>query len=234
MAYKQETYRGYGVMLVNGRDVGNVEGISLGITTSNFSLKNYRKVNGGKVIDQNSIENVEFSATLLDSSAENLALGVYGTQLTQLSEAFTDVEIAAVANELLQLDRIATFTTITVEDGTYRPAVEGVDYEVFVDGLMPLMTANFKLSGTYNSSFDVEALTANFPEVKIVCTMESEFEPGKRVRIVLHKVSLSPLASLSVLGDEATKLELKGSVLADASRPAGKSQYFSISKATSV
>ena len=60
--------------------------------------------------------------------------------------------------------------------------------------------------------------------------MTSDFEPGVLYNVKFHRVSLSPLASLNVLGDEATKIELKGSVLSDATKPAGKSQFFIVSK----
>lgn len=230
MAYKQEVWRGFGYVFINGRNVGNVELVTAGITTANFKVKDYR-TGKGNVIDDNSIENVEFAATLLDSSPANLALGVFGTLTSSEVLAFTDLVVAGEADRLIELPRMATIATVKIEDGaSYRAAVEGVDYEMNIAGVIALADANFKLTGEYDAVDTIEALTEKFPVVSIACTMTSDFEPGVLYNVKFHRVSLAPLASLNLLGDSATKIELKGAVLSDATKPAGKSQFFIVSK----
>jgi len=232
MAYKQELFLGRGVVYINGVDVGNVSELSLGITTSEQSVNNFRRVNGGKVFSKELIESVEFSANLMDWTRENLALGLRATTYDNASAAFAGVVkvvTAQTVGRLVMLDRSATFTTI-LKDG--EPAVEGTDYELAAAGagIVPLVAGSFTLSGTYDENVDIEALAANTGTVDIIVALENEYIPGERTIVKLHKVSLSPFASLSVLSEERGDLAMSGQLLADTSKPAGRSQYFTVPK----
>lgn len=225
--YKRRNYKGMGVIYVNGIDVGNVMAVALTIATTKNQIKNYRKVNGGHIYAIEKLESVEASMTLLDFNEENMALALRGTFTELAAVPFTDVVKAGVAGRLVQLDRIATFTSIKLEENAlYRVAVEGVDYETNAAGIKALATGNFKLTGTYDASTDLQALTQSAQTVEVVCVIENEYIPGE-VRIVkLHKFASAPLASLEILGDNDAKMEIKGEVLADTSKPAGLSQFF--------
>ena len=232
MAYTQQLFKGNGVVYLNGVDVGNADVASLGITTSKTQVKNYRKPNGGNIYSNELIDAVEFSVSLYDWSDANLLVGLRASATANVSSAFSNVTKTGVVGKLITLDNIATITTITQDDvapGTFVAAVEGTHYETALAGIIPLVACDFRFSGTYETSSTIEALTETAATYEIVIAMQNEFKAGE-VRIVkLHKVSLSPIASMNMLGTEAAKLELKGEVLADTTKPGGKSQFFTIS-----
>lgn len=55
---------------------------------------------------------------------------------------------------------------------------------------------------------------------------------GASVVVTVYRVKLSPADSLDWIGDDFATLKIKGAVLADSTKPAGKSQYFKVVMAT--
>lgn len=225
--YKPRNYKGFGIVYVNGVDVGNVKAVGLTISTTKNQIKNYRKVNGGNIFSAEKIDAVEASMTLLDFNEANMGIALRATFTELPALAFTAVVKAGIAGRLVQLDRIATFTSVMIEEGAvYRAAVEGVDFEKNAAGIKALVSANYKFNGTYDASTDLQALTKTAQTVEVVCVIENEYIAGEVRIIKLHKFAAAPLAAMAILGDEDAEMELKGEVLADTSKPAGLSQFF--------
>lgn len=78
----------------------------------------------------------------------------------------------------------------------------------------------------------IEALTQLGAEYKLTFEGMNEAQGGAKVNVTIHRFKPSPTEDLSLIGDDFATLKLKGGVLVDRSKPAGKSGYFQVVMAT--
>lgn len=223
MAYTAENFKGRGIAYANGLDLGNAEAVSIGITTATEKVKNYRKRDGGDAYSKETVESVEFTATLLDWSLDNLKLALRATSSDIASSAMS-ITKTVTANTLIEFDGLATVSTVTIGG---QPAVEGEDYTVSDAGVYALVAGAFVVTGTNIAQTSLEALVNEDTEFRLVVALENDMGVGKRV-VKLHRVKLSPASAMALIANEASKIELKGTLLADETKGAGKSQYFQV------
>lgn len=80
----------------------------------------------------------------------------------------------------------------------------------------------------------VEALTQVGKEFGLRFDGLNEAQSGASVVITIYRLKVSPADSLDLISDDFATLKVKGAILADSTKPAGKSQYFKAVMATKV
>lgn len=232
LQYREEHFQGKGIPYINGIDVGNTSAALLNIGTEKKTIPNNRIVNGGDLRSDEKISTVDLSFTLHDIKKSNLELALRAVVADLAEEEFEDLEVPVLAGRLVSLDRIADITEVQFKPdaGVYRAAVEGTDFERNPAGLVSFVAGTFKLTGTYPAAERTQALTEGQKDYQVTIVFENEWHTGQRVVIKLYKVSFAPLASLDLMGDSYISMEVKGTVLADLSKPAGESRFFTIDK----
>lgn len=232
LQYRKEHFQGKGIPYIDGLDVGNTSAAQLTIGAEKSTIPNFRIPNGGDLYSNEKISTVEVSFTLHDIKKSNLELALRAAVTELAEEAFTDLEVEVLAGRLVNLDRIADITDVQFKPdaGVYRAAVEGTDFERNTAGLVSFVAGTFKLTGTYPAADRTQALTEGQKEYQVTVVFDNELHSGQRVVIKLHKVTFAPLASLDLIGDSYISMEVKGTVLADLSKPAGESRFFTIDK----
>ncbi|PXX49000.1 hypothetical protein [Aquitalea magnusonii] len=80
----------------------------------------------------------------------------------------------------------------------------------------------------------IEALTQVGKEYSLRFEGLNEAQSGASVTVEVYRLKVSPADSLDLIGDDFSTLKVKGAILADSSKPAGKSQYFKIEMDTKV
>ncbi len=86
--------------------------------------------------------------------------------------------------------------------------------------------ANIKATYTQKKGNLVQALMTAAPELEFMFLGLNEADSGSAVTVNLWRAKLGPAQSIPLIGDDYAALEMTGAAMADASRPAGTSQYF--------
>ncbi|WP_137009600.1 hypothetical protein [Aquitalea aquatilis] len=80
----------------------------------------------------------------------------------------------------------------------------------------------------------IEALTQVGKEFSLRFDGLNEAQGGASVVVEIYRLKVSPADSLDLISDDFATLKVKGAILADSSKPVGKSQYFKVEMATKV
>lgn len=125
---------------------------------------------------------------------------------------------------------------VTSSDNTVT-YLRGADYTVsgagveLVDGGAITLGMVLNLHYAVLPSVHLEALASSGVEFYGVFTGLNEARSGSPVNVRIYRIKFSPTDGLDLISDEYGQITLKGSILADTSRPAGTSQYFSVAMA---
>lgn len=221
--YVPENFQGRGICYLNGVDLGNIEDLKINLAVSTVKVKNYRKKGGGEVYSKEIFESGELTATLLDWSLDNLKLAARATSTDIVSSAM-NITKTVTSQSLIEFDGIGEVSSVTV-DG--QPGVEGEDYTVSHAGVYALVPGIFVITGTNVAQTSLQALVNEDIEYRMLVALENEMGLGKRI-VKMYRVKFSPASTLALISNDAAKIELKGTILADESKPEGKSQYFEV------
>ena len=112
------------------RSIGNCSALSFTHETEQRELLDFTSAGGGKANSFDRITGVTMSITAHDITAQNLALGAFGTTSAVTAGAITDESHTAYKGGLVVLNHLPDLTqTITVEIGSTAQS-EGTDYIV--------------------------------------------------------------------------------------------------------
>lgn len=222
-----EQYIGAGIMYANGRDVGNVSALEISIDQETKSRPNYRG-GGGNAASTERVKGVRLKATLDNFSNDNLALALRGVVDVQSTTAITGESQNAVLNGLTETDfMIDKSKTVTVKEGATPIGVE--HYQVTAAGI--LLTggvtdgAAITIDYTPRAANALQALVDSGKEVRVVFDGLNDHN-GRPSVVRIHRWKPAPTSGLGLISDDYATFELEGEVLADTSRPIGKSQFF--------
>lgn len=181
------------------------------------------------------LRQTDFEVTLetYDMSAASLAKAVYGAHAAVISASVTGEahEFEAVGSSI-SLAHPFGVTAVTVsKNGT---PLDASDYEVDADhGVITALTADavgdVTVSYTHGDYEKIEAAVNGVTNYAIRFDGVS-LTNSMPIQVTLHNVALSMSSSIGFLTEDTATLTLSGKLLADRSKPAGKSQYFTISK----
>lgn len=164
------------------------------------------------------------SLTLNWANSHNLALGLYGTELTVSSGSVTAEALPSglVAGDSVVLNH-GGVSALVIKDSSGTPATltAGTDYELDSanGGVVKILnvgsyTQPFKADYAHTASADVTMFTAAAPERYLFLDGINTVD-GSPVRLRLYKVRFDPSSSIPCINDGFGQLELNGSVLYD-------------------
>lgn len=226
MAYTPHYFKGAGVAFANGIDFGTMENLSIGSSTSEDTVANMRNAAGGYSYYEENIDSVDFTATLLDWSIENLKIALRATSKTIASRAL-NISKTVATEQLIEFEDIGVVTSVTL-DG--QPAVSGTDYTVTAAGVYAITPGAYVIVGTYPEQVSLAALTDSNVEFKIIVALENKMYKSDKTLVKMHRVKLSPASTMALISSDQAKIEIKGKLLADETQPDGESQFFTFKR----
>lgn len=213
------------------RMIGNCSKLTFNISEDTKSQKNYMDCAGGEAESARRISAVGVEINAYEFSAENLALGLYGTTTAFTAQAVVDESHVATIGEAVALDHLSSAIT-AVKEGV-STLIEGTDYTI-VDGQVVPKTGGALIDGdTVLISYArpaysaVEALVNHGEEYTLEFRGMNQANGCSLFNVDAWRVKLSPTDNLDLIGDEYGQLTLKGSVLVDSTiTGTGLSKYF--------
>lgn len=220
------------------RSIGNCSALGFSHETEKKELLDYTSAGGGKANSLERITGVTLNITAHDVTAENLALGAFGTTSAVAAGAVTDESHTAYKGGLVVFNNIPDLgATITIEVGA-TTMVAGTDYEVNGAGIYVLdggaITDGATVLCTYTKKAAdvIQALVNSAGNYKLVFVGLNEAQSGKQVIIEVHKFKPGAAQNVSMLGDDYAALELPGEALSDSAiTGAGLSKFYTVKMA---
>jgi len=173
---------------------------------------------------------ISVSMTLEEWTAANLAMALYGTEVTVAGDSVTD-EVLPDSLAVGDFVRLANpdVSALSVEDSLSASLTLDTHYEVdsAKHGLLKILdlaafTQPFQATYDYAARTDVAMFNAAPPErfifFKGLNTADEDngvFEP---VLVDLYRVQLDPLSEMGLITDELSPLPMEGTALADTLR----------------
>lgn len=227
-----EHYIGSGIVYVDGRDVGNASEVKVDIEQETKSAPNYRG-GGGNAAEQTLVKAVNLSLKLHDFNNANLAMALRGKVQTLASVVVTDEVITAKLDGLAETSKAIDLSqTVTLKNSagtvTY---VADVDYVVSSAGIRALstgqITADAQLKVSYKSLAGsvLQALVDSGATVRVVVDGVND-ATGKRFVLTFFKWKPAPTTGLDIITDDFAEFDIKGGVLADATKVGANTSKF--------
>ena len=210
--------------------VGNATALDFGVTEDVKTLLDRTKPGGGLRNEVRRISSVDFSATLTDLSAANLAIALLGDVTQKVAGNAANEPVVGYKGGLIPLANVASAIT-TVKSGA-DDLDAGTDFILQDGGLwIPEGSTiedgdNLTVSYSFGASALIQAVNSSAGEYEFYFPGFNEAREDKRFTIRAWRVRIGATDKLSLITDDFGNLNLKGSVLADDSKPAGISRYF--------
>lgn len=218
-------------------DIGNVQEAKIEIDEDVQEQMDMQSGAGGIIARVSRIKAAKLSLKMDSFSPENMAMATRGKTTTTARATITDEAVTAKLGGLNLLERLQDLSaalTVTNSAGTTTYAL-GTDYTRVGAGIVipatgSAITAAQALKVTYTAvaSSNIEGLIAANTDYQIVFDGLNIADNGKRVRVIIHRVSLSPTKALDLIGDKFGSVDLTGGILQDQSIvfDGSTSQYF--------
>lgn len=220
--------------------VGNASLCQVNLSERKENVRDYTSSAGGMDCSSREVDEVEVALTLLCSSAENLAMGLYGVG------ASDNVATAAVASEqavawpgaivpLADLaDQDVAIVVKNIAGSTTYTA--GTDYEVTQAGSIRLLPGTTIPSPTVSAGVGQPNIAITYTRKKqsLVQLVRRASKPvlmhfdginimdgNRNTYFQLFRVIFGPAKSFSAISDNVSQIELVGTVTKDPAKPAG-------------
>jgi hypothetical protein len=167
---------------------------------------------------------VKIAMTLNWMNAENMVLGLYGTQLAVTAGSATDEALPTglAVGDLVALEH-GGISSLVVTDSNGTPATLTANTDYRIDsangGTIEILnlgsyTQPFKAAYSYTASADVTMFTSAPPERYLLLDGINTLD-NSPVRLRLYRVRFDPLGTLSLINDGYGTIELAGAVMYD-------------------
>lgn len=237
MAY----FSGQGRVYIGARDsAGNPAGLTfvgnvpeLKVSLSVETLEHQEAQSGQRLTDLQLIKTKkgEFSCTLEELSAGNLALALYGHSTTVAAGTVTGEALPnpVTAGHLYPLAH-QNVSAVQIQDSDSPPKpLPAAQYSVNAKhGSLVILDATtggpyvepFTVDYAFGAAQSTAMFTQPLPERWVRFEGLNTADGNREVVIDLYRVAINPAKELSVITDELLKFELSGQVLADTLKPA--------------
>ncbi|SFM71333.1 phage tail tube protein [Marinobacter pelagius] len=245
MAYREESYIGNGKIWERTRgstdpfrEVGNCSALTLGVTTEEASLPNYRG-GGGEANKRERITAVALTVTAHDFNAENIAAGLRGDVSANVaSSVASEVQPGADSGLVRTNFLIDTSQPVTVTGPSGTPSyIQGTDFNISAAGIEVIDGGSIASGADIEISYEslgtdiVDALMNSGVEKEIVFDGLNEAQSGSPVVVDIWRAKPGAAEELGLISDEYGALTLPYAVLLDtAKEAAGESGYFRVHK----
>jgi hypothetical protein len=230
------------------RPIGNASELQFTIEQQTLTQQEFRSGGGGARNELKRITSVQASLNVFDFSPENVAMVIYGDASAvdatdPLSAPSAKVQtVTSYKGGLIPLDYMdVTVVSVIKPEGpggtpaavTYSASGATPDYIVQAGGVF-IPTDSTIADGTvveityhHGKQYVIEAMTNSGYEFEASFRGYNEAR-SKHFSLDIWRLRFPPTESLSWIGDDFGQIQTSPSILSDASRPAGKSQYFRI------
>lgn len=205
-------------------DVGDAPDCKITLSVDSESRKESRS---GKRLESAKLitgQTAALALTLNYFSAENLAMGLYGSKKTVAGSTVTAEAFPGdmAVGEAIALEH-GNVSSLVITDSTGAPLtlVAGTDYVLdnAANGVVIIKNLGayvqpFKAAYTYGNSVDVTMFSADPPQRYFLLDGINTIT-NERVKVRLYKVQLDPTSELALINPSFGQLTLAGSVLYD-------------------
>lgn len=238
----EQSFIASGIFYIDGRDIGNVSAAKLAYDVKNTSLPNNRG-GGGDLESMDRINSAMLDMTITNLDHTNLSMALGASIMKEATGPVTD-EAVTIATHTLADSKfmIDTAGEVVVKDhaGAVIPKVDAngdANYEVKAAGIL------FK-GGTATVAEDGKVGSISYVKSKQVL-LQALKSVGKEYKVVLDGINdnngdphvlrvwrwkPSPTDGLDFISDDYSSMSASGKILADVSKPIGKSQFFELLK----
>ena len=223
---------GSGKFFLNARRVGNVSAAKLAYGTEKKTLPN-KQGGGGNVKSKEQISECTLGITITNTTAENIAVAMQAIVEEFPSATVTDEVVVGFKNGLATTaTMIDVSQPVTVKDAADAPIASNL-YEVSAAGIVLKEASNhtdgdnIKVSYTSHVSSVIQAATNFGAEFGVVLDGLND-DNGEPHVLKVHKWKPGPTTGFDLISDDYASFELNGEVLADTTKPVGKSQFFEL------
>lgn len=170
-------------------------------------------------------KSARLSITLDEWLTENLALGLYGTQIDVTGATVTDEALPTglAANDLVVLDK-PMISAVTITDSAASPAtlVANTDYSIESAnrGIIKILnvgsfTQPFLVDYTYGTHKSLAMFTNVTPPERYIVFEGIDTVNGMKVAIDLYRMQFNPTTGFGLINDEWGTLQLEAVALYD-------------------
>lgn len=238
--YKEHPFIGAGKLFINTRQVGNCSDVKLSYNVEQKSLPN-NMGGGGNLDSTDRISSVKLDLTCTNFSPENLAIALAASldsittaaevpaeKLMMAANSFVDTEFMI---DMTKANLVEVKTTATTPKTIPQLDVDGKENYVvtpagiyFKDG-KDVTDAEVSVKYTKSLQVILQALMATGREFKLVMDGINDAN-GDPLILRVWRWKPAPTDGIGLISDDYGNFTMKGEVLADVSRPAGKSRFF--------
>jgi len=235
-AYKEESFLGSGKFYLNGRRVGNVSAARLAYEVDSKSLRNAQG-GGGNIAAAERISSVRLEMTVTNFIPENMAIALQATIGSQAAATVTDEVVTVLVNGIsateFMLDPAETVTVKdeldaavpefdTNGDRNWEISVGGVQFKA---GLDVTDGQSYKVSYSKHPATLLEAAMATGQQFEVLMEGINDDNGNENV-LRCWKWKPSPTDGFDLISEDYGTFDLNGELLADTTKPAGKSRFF--------
>ena len=216
--------------------IGDCDGFSISGSEEKLSFQESYSGNRVRVIDSTTSVDMGFSLAIRNIDGDNLAKAFYGESASVAGATVTGEAVNAYAGKMVPLKYPGVSAVTVTKTAGSVALVAGTDYSVdAVNGTLTFLSGSTEVTGTaavpctvnYTHAgvgARVKALTSTAKEYVLRFEGKSQFD-NKAVIATLHRAKPGIAAALDLIGTDVAVLNLEGTLLPDASQPAGESQY---------
>jgi hypothetical protein len=243
MAYVERSFLGNGKIWERSRgtieafrEVGNCSALTLGITSEEASLPNYRG-GGGEANKRERITAVAMNVTAHDFNADNIAAGMRGDVSAVATGSVASEVHSGVDSGLIRTTKLidkAQPVEVTGPSGT-PSHVAGTDYTITAAGIEVIQGGGISSSADVEITYEslatdvIDALMNSGVEKEIVFDGLNDAQSGEPVVVDVWRAKPGTTDSLARFGSGDGALSQSYAVLLDSTKEAlGESGYFRV------
>lgn len=217
------------------RSVGNCSELTFTHETEAKPLLDFTSAGGGKANNLERITGVTIAIKAHDVTAENLALGAFGSTTAVTATAVVDEARTAYKGSLVVFANLpdTSLAIVVTNSGATVTYVEGTDYVVNNAGIYVLPGSaiadaeSILVDYTKKAGSVIESLVNSAQLFKLYFVGLNEAQSGRAATIAVHKFKPGAAQNIAMIGDDYAALDLPGEALSDASiTGAGLSKYY--------
>lgn len=214
---------------INITSAGNASELNLSLKTE--VQDHFESQSGQRTLDHRfqKSKTIEVNLTLEEFTEKNIALAFHGHHLPVESDTVPTEVISATVPTLgdryfLAHQKVSTVvvtdsagTPATLQAGTHYTVDEGYGAITFIN--VTGFTAPIKVAYAYGAVSDFSIFTSALPERYLRFEGVNTAQNNKKVMVELYRVAFDPLSNMQLINNELNKMDLKGSVLTDSTKP---------------
>lgn len=228
--YVEHSLIGMGAFNFGGVHAGNATAARIAYATEKKTVPNMLG-GGGNIAANERISEATLSITVSNLSAENIALGLQATINRVIAVEVVDEQLVANVNGLASTEHMMDISKpITVKTSADQP-IAASNYTATAAGIRLKVGSNhvdgdnIKVSYTMLPAAVLQAGLSFGKDIPVILDGMND-DNGDPYVWKIHRWKVSPTSGMDLISADYSSLELTGEILADPTKPQGKSRHF--------